>query len=99
MTREGILYFVTFVQLNAILVSASPSGSTEDENRIPKPFGLGQGPFFLGGRDTDAEGTKIALRIYRQFLVYQKFIGKSFLEDEQYYDRFDIKLKLLPTYL
>ena len=99
MTREGILYFVTLVQLNAILVLASPSGPTEDENRIPKPFGLGQGPFFLGGRDTDAEGTKIALRIYRQFLVYQKFIGKSFLEDEQYYDRFDIKLKLLPTYL
>ena len=99
MTREGILYFVTFVQLNAILVSASTSGPTEDEKRIPKPFGLGQGPFFLGGRDIDAEGTKIALRIYRQFLVYQKFIGKSFLEDEQYYDRFDIKLKLLPTYL
>ena len=91
MTRKGILYFVTLVQLNAILVSASPSGATQDEN-IPKPFGLGQGPFFLGGRDTDAEGTKIALTIYHQFLVYKKLLRKSFLEDEQYYDRYELGL-------
>ena len=86
MTRKGILYFVTLVQLNALLVLAAVA--SEDEKRIsPKPFGLGQGPFFVGGRDTDAEGTKIALTIYKQFLVYKKFLGKSFLEDEQYYDR------------
>ena len=90
MTRKGILYFVTLVQLNAILVSASPSGATQDENTIPKPFGLSQGPFFLGGRDTDAEGTKIALTIYQQFLAYKKLLRKSSLEDEQYYDRFCI---------
>ena len=85
MTKKGILYFVTVVQLNAILVLAA--GAAEDENTIPKPFGLGQGPFFVGGRDTDAEGTRIALTIYKQFLVYKKFLGQSFLEDEQYYDR------------
>ena len=87
MTGKGILHFVTLLQLNAILVLTSATGATEDENRIPKPFGLGQGPFFVGGRDTDAEGTKIALRIYKQFLVYKKLLGQSFLEDEQYYDR------------
>lgn len=86
MTRKGLLYFVTLVQLSAILELAS-SVAAEDEKRIQKPFGLGQGPFFVGGRDTDAEGTKIALTIYKQFLVYKKFLGKSFLEDEQYYDR------------
>ena len=86
MTRKGILYFVTLVQLNALLVLAAVA--SEDEKRIPKPFGLGLGPFFVGGRDTDAEGTKIALTIYHQFLVYKKLLRKSFLEDEQYYDRY-----------
>ena len=84
-----ILYFVTLV-LNATLVLTSASGAAEDENRIAKPFGLGQGPFFVGGRDTDAEGTRIALRIYQQFLVYKKFLGQSVLEDEQYYDRYNL---------
>ena len=82
MLGKSILYFVTILQLNAILVLA-----TEEENRVKKPFGLGQGPFYVGGRDTDAEGTKISLNIYQQFLIYKKFLGQSFLEDEQYYDR------------
>ena len=80
MSRKSILYFMTLLQLNAVLVLA-------DQEEINKPFGLGQGPFFVGGRDTDHEGTQIALTIYQQFLVYKKFMGKSFLEDEQYYDR------------
>ena len=83
MTRKDILYFVTLVQLPALLVFAA--AAREDEK---KPFGLGQGPFFVGGRDTDAEGTKISLTIYKQFLVYKKLLRKSSLEDEQYYDRY-----------
>ena len=83
MTRKGILYFVTLVQLPAILVFAA--AASEDEK---KPFGLGHGPFFVGGRDTDAKGTKISLTIYKQFLVYKKLLKKSSLEDEQYYDRY-----------
>ena len=82
MWGKSILYFVTFLQLNAILVLAE-----EEENKVKKPFGIGQGPFYVGGRDTDAEGTKIALTIYNQFLIYKKFLGQSFLEDEQYYER------------
>ena len=98
MNRAGLMVIRSLgpaatVAATAIAATLPPSPSAygivaaEDEKRIQKPFGLGQGPFFVGGRDTDAEGTKIALTIYKQFLVYKKFLGKSFLEDEQYYDR------------
>ena len=98
MTWKGIFYLVTLVQLHAILVLASSSGPAEDENKIPKPFGLGQGPFFVGGRDTDKEGTRIALTIYKQFLVYKKLLGQSFLEDEQYYDRYNTSARTKPIF-
>ena len=81
MFKKGILYFVTLLQLSAVLVLAN-----KEEHKVEKPFGLGQGPFYVGGRDTDEEGTKIALNIYQQFLDYKKLMAKSFLEDE-YYER------------
>ena len=80
MLTRAVVRFLTLVHLSAVLVSAN-------QEEVKKPFGLGQGPFYVGGRDTDQEGTQIALTIYQQFLVYKKLLGKSFLEDEQYYDR------------
>ena len=81
MLTRAVLRFMTLLLLSAVLVSA---------NQGKKPFGLGQGPFYVGGRDTDEEGTKIALNIYQQFLVYKKLMAKSFLEDEQYYERYNV---------
>ena len=78
MLTRAVLRFMTLLLLSAVLVSA---------NQGKKPFGLGQGPFYVGGHDMDQKETQKAMTIYQQFLVYKKLLGKSFLEDEQYYDR------------
>ena len=78
MLTRAVLRFMTLLLLSAVLVSA---------NQGKKPFGLGHGPFYVGGHDTDQKETQKAMTIYQQFLVYKKLLGKSFLEDEQYYDR------------
>jgi len=54
------------------------------EKPKPKPFGTGVGPTFIGGRDTDNDGTKIALDVYRQYRQYKRIVEKV---DEEYYNR------------
>ena len=51
----------------------------------PKPFGLGVGPTYIGGRDTDANGTRIAMEVYSQYRQYKKINGQ--VENEDYYKR------------
>ena len=62
------------------------SGATimAKEVEKPKPFGTGVGPTFIGGRDSDSDGTKIALEVYRQFRQYKRIVDKV---DEDYYSR------------
>jgi len=72
MLTRAVLRFMTLLLLSAVLVSA---------NQGKKPFGLGQGPFYVGGHDTDQNETQKAMTIYQQFLAYKKLLGKSFLED------------------
>jgi len=47
----------------------------------PKPFGLGVGPVFIGGRDTDKEGTQVALRILGQYINYKVLSGEATEQD------------------
>jgi len=42
-----------------------------------KPFGLGVGPVFIGGQDTDIEGTQVALRILAQYINYKVLSGEA----------------------
>ena len=57
----------------------------EDTPPPPKPFGIGHGPAYIGGRDTDANGTKIALEVYRQYRQYRKLTDQ--VADADYYTR------------
>ena len=58
----------------------------EDEGETSKnrPFGLGHGPAFIGGRDTDGNGTQTALNIYNQYLQYKRLTGWT--GDTDYYE-------------
>jgi len=42
-----------------------------------KPFGLGVGPVFIGGQDTDLEGAQVALRILGQYINYKVLSGEA----------------------
>jgi len=59
----------------------------EEFVKPPKPFGIGRGSTFIGGRETDKEGTEIALKIYRQFIQYKRIVHATEI-DEEYYGRF-----------
>ena len=52
---------------------------------ITPTLGIGHGPAYIGGRDTDANGTKIALEVYSQYRQYKKINGQ--MENEDYYKR------------
>ena len=51
----------------------------------PKPFGIGHGPAYIGGRDTDANGTRIAMEVYSQYRQYRKLTDQ--VADADYYAR------------
>jgi len=76
------LIFALFLLHSGVLIQAEDP-STEEAK--PKPFGIGVGKTFIGGRDTDNEGTQIALTIYSQYLQYQRIVGNV---DEAYYNSF-----------
>jgi len=69
-----------------ILTILSLSVAQEAQNKtLPKPFGVGIGPVYIGGRDTDLEGTKLSLIIYKQYIQYKRLLQQSLQDDEQYY--------------
>lgn len=64
-------------------------GSTHgDESGQTKPFGLGHGPAYIGGRDTDAEGTELSLRIYGWYINYLGLTNRASAEDIEHYKRY-----------
>ena len=69
--------------LSILMLSASGQGATVEE-KSRKPFGLGHGPAFVGGRETDGNGTLTALNIYNQYIQYRRLLGKA---DEEYYKK------------
>ena len=68
-------------------VSAAEEVASTETPPTPKPFGVGRGPAHIGGRDTDEEGTRVALRIYGQLLQYRRLLQLQTLEQQQYYTR------------
>jgi len=57
-------------------------GTQAEEGKVhPKPFGLGVGPVFIGGRDTDKEGTQVAIRILGQYINYKVLAGEATEQD------------------
>jgi len=73
--------------LVTILLLAAVAVYGEENKTLPKPFGIGIGPTYIGGRDTDDLGTKLSLDIYKQYILAQRLMGKNLMEDEQYYTR------------
>jgi len=59
----------------------------EENVTYPKPFGITIGPTYIGGRDTDQEGTQLSLKIYKQYINYKRLMSESYQEDEMYYER------------
>jgi len=61
----------------------------EAEKKVhPKPFGLGVGPVFIGGRDTDKEGTQVSLRILGQYINYKVLSGEASDQDAKDYTNY-----------
>ena len=78
------------LQVFALTVSAenvTEEATAEMESLPPKPFGVGLGPTFIGGRDTDKAGTDLSLKIYKQFLQYKNLLFATQPNDKAYYDR------------
>ena len=77
--------------LQALAVSAEnvTEEATAQMEALPlKPFGVGLGPTFIGGRDTDKAGTDLSLKIYKQFLQYKNLLFATPPNDKAYYDRY-----------
>jgi len=75
-----------------ILTILSLASAAEEETKtLPKPFGLGIGPTYIGGRDTDLEGTKLSLKIYKQYIQYKRLMQQSLEDDEHYYSKWTDK--------
>ena len=56
------------------------------EDDLPKPFGIGIGPSYVGGMESDTNGTKIALEVYSQYRRYRKLTDQTANAD--YYKRY-----------
>lgn len=69
------------------LLLAAAAVSAEENVTLPKPFGIGIGPTYLGGRETDEAGTKLSLDIYNQYINYKRLMLLNLVDDEQYYTR------------
>ena len=80
--KKRTLGFVT-----VLLLAGAVWADEETEVKKPKPFGLGIGPTYIGGRDTDAEGTELSLTIYKQFINFKRLTKQSLADDENYYSR------------
>ena len=73
--------------LAAVSAAEEAKVASTETPPAPKPFGVGRGPAHIGGRDTDEEGTRVALRIYGQLLQYRRLLQLQTLEQQQYYNR------------
>merc|ERR1711915_69159 len=66
-------------------------GSSAEEAEVlrapSKPFGVGIGPVYISGHDTDLERTELTLKIYKQYINYKRLSQQSLRENEEYYAR------------
>jgi len=82
--KKKILIIVT-----AILLAAIVKAEEERKKKTgPKPFGLGIGPSYIGGRDSDLEGTQLSLKIYSQYVMFKRMMGMNLVNDEKYYQEY-----------
>ena len=65
----------------------SSAEEAEDLRAPSKPFGVGIGPVYIGGQDTDLERAELTLKIYKQYINYKRLSQQSLREDEEYYAR------------
>ena len=70
-----------------VLQALAVSAENVTEEATTKPFGVGLGPTFIGGRETDKAGTDLSLKIYKQFLQYKNLLFATPPNDKAYYDR------------
>jgi len=73
--------------ITLLLAAAAVSGEEAQNKTLPKPFGIGLGPTYIGGRETDEAGTKLSLDIYKQYINYKRLMMMNLAPDEQYYTR------------
>ena len=72
-----------------LILSAAVDADEEAKNiTVLKPFILVNGPFYIGGSDTDEEDNEMSLKIYKAYINYNRLMGKYTQEDEQYYMRY-----------
>ena len=70
--------------------TVSAQDTVEEKKVLPKPFGLGVGSGYIGGRDTDKEGTEVALRILGQYINYKVLSGIATGQDADDYAKYVI---------
>ena len=68
-----------------LLLLTTVQAEEEEKKVLPKPFGLGVGTVYIGGRDTDKEGTEVALRILGQYINYKVLSGIATAQDADDY--------------
>jgi len=77
---------IVFLFICGLVASAVAQNTTETKPSGPKPFGTGMGKAYIGGRDTDAEGDKLVMKIYKYFVNYKEMVGLNTAEDKKYYE-------------
>ena len=88
MDKWNLLALLVLVGVISTIDAKDAADADDQSSKPPKPFGIGRGSIFIGGRETDEEGTEIALKIYRQFIQYKRIFNLSEI-DEDYYGRLE----------
>lgn len=76
---------VVFLFVCGLMASALVAGQNQTQPSGPKPFGTSMGPAYIGGRDTDANGDKVVLDIYKYYVNYNSMVGLTTEADKEYY--------------
>eukprot|EP00092_Neocalanus_flemingeri_P006923 GFUD01007473.1.p1 GENE.GFUD01007473.1~~GFUD01007473.1.p1 ORF type:complete len:334 (+),score=84.19 GFUD01007473.1:264-1265(+) len=84
-----IMTFIMFVLSAGAIRFAVFVGRKEgfSPKEWPKPFGLGVGPAYIGGRDTVWAGNSLVLELYAGYRKYKVLTQKTTTEEEEYYQR------------
>jgi len=70
-----------------VICLATICQADEEIKSRPKPFGVGLGPAYVGGRETDSEGEILVRKMYSWYINYKRLTNKMVEGDEQYYER------------
>ena len=76
--------FLTILFMCLVIENKSTNGENEPSS-VKKPFGIGIGRVFIGGRDTDEEGTNVGLTVYSQYRQFLRLTKQN--ANEEYYQR------------